>query len=216
MAIHGDITDETITATETMERENPLIWPLLGLLQSSNRSWKINHLMEELQQKEIMPLFNKEDNNTVLFKKNFLIMNALYQLQQLLLPEYYLQVKAMDICLFSLLTKNNLPQKIEQQQDSALANYYLNWQNYDTSIDVIQQLLNSFWQRYSHYIGTDCQLPSRQQALKIFELNQESTANEIRKQWRKLALQYHPDRPFGDQQRFIKICAAWQILRENS
>ncbi|MDF4599355.1 DnaJ domain-containing protein, partial [Vibrio parahaemolyticus] len=36
---------------------------------------------------------------------------------------------------------------------------------------------------------------------------------EIRRQWRKLALRWHPDRENGDAERFRVLCEAWNVLR---
>jgi hypothetical protein len=195
---------------EATKGENPLIWPLLSLLQASNQSWKVHHLASALQEKGLMhdldPLPEKD-----LFKRNFLLMNALYELQEILLPNQWLQVRAMEIQIFRI-----IPADINQQlvADNNLREYYLDWQNYDMSVNVVRQMLESFWSSYQQYIGLNVKLMHKGPALIVFELDDTATDRDIRKQWRKLALKWHPDRPDGDAARFREICEAWQTLRE--
>ena len=49
---------------------------------------------------------------------------------------------------------------------------------------------------------------------KVFELDETATDRDIRKQWRKLALKWHPDREQGNAERFREVCEAWQTLRD--
>ena len=190
--------------------ENPLIWPLLSVLQASPKSWKVHHLAAELQTKGLMhdldPIPDKD-----LFKRNFLLMNALYELQSILLPKQWLQVKAMEIQIFRIIPKNALSL---YRQDASLRDYYLNWQNYDSSVNVIRELLASFWSSYQQYIGININLMHKGQALRVFELDETASNKDIRKQWRKLALKWHPDRDSGNADRFKEVCEAWQTLRD--
>lgn len=140
-------------------------------------------------------------------------MNALFQLQKILLPDHWLQVKAMDIQIFEI-----MPTNIETslQEGDALREYYLNWVNYDTCPNIIREMLESFWSRYEKYIGTNINLMHKSQALQVFKLNVDATNKEVRLRWRKLALQWHPDRPNGNAAQFRKVCEAWQTLREKA
>ncbi len=190
--------------------DNPLIWPLLSLLQTSNMSWKVHHLAAELQSRGLMHDLD-HDQQKALFKTNFLLMNALFELQGMLLPELWLQVKAMEIQIFKILP-SDLTTSLKE--DDALREYYLNWLNYDTCPNIIQEMLESFWNRYEDYIGTSSNLMHNAQALSVFELDSNASNKQIRKQWQKLALQWHPDRPTGDAAQFRKVCEAWQTLRE--
>ncbi|UJF21629.1 DNA-J related domain-containing protein [Shewanella sp. OMA3-2] len=204
---------EAPSSSMTAEKgDNPLIWPLLSVLQSSNHSWKVHHLASELQNKGLMhgldPVPEKD-----LFKRNFLLMNALYELQDILLPKQWLQVKAMDIQLFRIVPGNA---DLLHRQDAALRDYYLDWKNYDTSINVVREMLESFWNCYQEYIGVNIQLMNKGHALKVFELDDSASNKDIRRQWKKLALKWHPDRDQGNAERFKEVCEAWQTLREKS
>ncbi|QHS12422.1 DNA-J related domain-containing protein [Shewanella sp. Arc9-LZ] len=190
--------------------DNPLIWPVLSLLQSSNQSWKVHHLASELQTKGLMhnldPLPEKD-----LFKRNFLLMNALYELQDILMPKQWLQVKAMEIQIFRIIPASA---DIQHIRDGALRDYYLDWNNYDSSVNVVREMLESFWSSFQEYIGVNTQLMHKGHALKVFELDETATDRDIRKQWRKLALKWHPDREQGNAERFREVCEAWQTLRD--
>ena len=190
------------------EFENLLIWPLLTILQSSPKSYKVHHLASELRLQGLLPDLDI-DPNKALFKRNFLLMNALYQLQSLLLPEQWLQIQSLDIQLMS-----QAPSDVTLilQRDDALRSYYLDWTQFDTSSEEIDALLTCFWKQFGGNIGKSGQLIDKHQALQIFELNSDASPQVIRRQWRILALRWHPDRPGGDTTKFREICEAWKVL----
>ncbi|KFZ37379.1 molecular chaperone DnaJ [Shewanella mangrovi] len=192
-----------------LREDNPLIWPLMTLFKTSVRSWKVHHLATELQQRGLMHHLDDSPEKD-LFKRNFLLMNALYELQEMLLPEQWLQVKSMDIQLFRLAPSNVL---LLQHQDQALREYYLDWRNYDTCANVVKEMLASFWHSYEKYIGANPKRLAHMDALKVMELELDASDRDIRRQWRKLALRWHPDRPDGDAVKFRQICEAWQALK---
>lgn len=204
-------TTETVRLGQ-IKGDNPLIWPVLSVLQASTQSWKIHHLATELQAKGLIHQLDDNPGND-LFKRNFLLMNALFELQDILMPKQWLQVKAMEIQLFRLIPANV---NQLQQQDASLRDYYLDWANYDTSENVIRELLEAFWSSYKSYIGLNIALMHKGNALRVFELDERATAKDIRRQWRRLALKWHPDRPEGDAARFREVCEAWQSLRDVS
>ncbi|GGI68267.1 molecular chaperone DnaJ [Shewanella hanedai] len=203
------ITSDSQDGISNIKGDNPLIWPVFSLLQNSNHSWKVHLLATELQQKGLMQDLD-EDQDKALFKRNFLLMNALFQLQSILLPEHWLQVKAMEIQVFKIIP-TNLESSL--REDDALREYYLNWINYDTCPNIIKEMLESFWSRYEDYIGTNPNLMHKDKALKVFDLNLDATDREVRRRWRKLALKWHPDRPDGNAAQFRQVCEAWQTLR---
>lgn len=206
MATYSPLTDLLCKANS---HDNPLTWPLLSLLEEQRQHWKVHYLVTALREKGLLIELD-EDESKDLFKRNFLTMNALYQLQVMLLPNQWLQVQAMDIFL-SQRVPSHL--ELELQHDAALRDYYLDWGNYDTSGDLIKEMLKSFWHKYNNYMGETSPAVGREQALNVFELSCDASPRDIRKRWRKLALKWHPDRAGGDSQKFKQACRAWQTLR---
>ncbi len=69
----------------------------------------------------------------------------------------------------------------------------------------MEALLGSFWracERDEH----------RAEALTLFALPTEAGPDTIRRRWRELALQHHPDRG-GDADTFIRLRWAWEHLK---
>ncbi|MDN3611588.1 DNA-J related domain-containing protein [Vibrio ostreicida] len=189
--------------------ENPLLWPIMEVLRKQPSGWKVHTLSAHLNELELLPVLDDAPDKD-LFKRNFLIMNALYQLQETLYPDNWLQVQAMDIAL--------LPQSqvFGHEIDVAdpLRDYYLDWHNYEAEEGEVKRLLNEFWTRYREFVGsTNGNDMDRAKALSLFELPHDASPTEIRKTWRKLALKWHPDRENGNSDRFRILCEAWHVLR---
>ncbi|WP_337222438.1 DNA-J related domain-containing protein [Vibrio alginolyticus] len=199
----------TVNSIEPHAIENPLLWPMLEILRKQPSNWKVHTLASSLgEQGYISKLDDSPDKD--LFKRNFLIMNALYQLQDTLYPDSWLQVEAMDIQLMS--SMEALRHKIDIHDP--LREYYLDWRNHEADEDEVRRLLNEFWTTYQKFIGgSSVASVDKTKALSLFELNTDATPAEIRKQWRKLALRWHPDRENGDAERFRVLCEAWNVLR---
>ncbi|MGL6313043.1 DNA-J related domain-containing protein [Vibrio sp. WXL103] len=197
--------------------DNPLVWPIYAIIKQHNSGWKVHTLAQHLQELGMMPKLD-ECSEKDLFKRNFLLMNALYHLQNLLYPQQWLQVQAMDICLQA----NNGKQCIESYDP--LREYYRDWSHYDTDHHEVKRLLDQFWQRYNEHMGHTAWsdfsehsgLGERGQALALFGLDETASRREISKRWRKLALRWHPDRDNGDSKRFRELCQAWSVLRLQS
>lgn len=194
------------------EMDNPLIWPILSILEASGKSWKVHHLLAQLQKNTIMVHLD-DDAQLDLFKRNFLIMNALYQLQEILLPKQWLQVESMDICL---MWRKSAPGFMEHDINVSdpLREYYMDWKNYDAQLADINTLLKTFWKRYQRHVGHSHEKSiERKKALAALGLAEHASDLEIRRQWRKMALKWHPDRAQGNAAMFRTMCEAWQNLR---
>ncbi|WP_419237514.1 DNA-J related domain-containing protein [Photobacterium leiognathi subsp. mandapamensis] len=192
-----------------LEHENPLIWPILSLLQHQPKGWMIHTLSQTLRDKKMLDTLD-EDSNKDLFKRNFLLMNALYQLQILLFPKQWLQVEAMDIQLLNIVYQSH-----HLEKSDPLREYYLDWHNYHADEDAIESLLRSFWKRYQQHINNEKESIhslSIDDDFALFELPNTASLPEVRKQWRRLALKWHPDRENGDSEKFKQLYNANQRL----
>lgn len=203
---------QTSCLTTAQDLENPLLWPILEVLRKQPSGWKVHTLASELIEHGLMPILDSKPEKD-LFKRNFLIMNALYQLQETLYPEQFLQVEAMNI---ALLSSRGMQQGRSIEEYDPLREYYTDWANYEAEQGEIRRLLDEFWSRYRDFVGSDHTKfgnVSRDKALRVFDLHYDATDSEIRKRWRKLALKWHPDRQNGDSEQFRLVCEAWHVLR---
>ncbi|AVP86174.1 DNA-J related domain-containing protein [Aeromonas hydrophila] len=184
-------------------RPNPLLAPLLTLLRQASGSYKVHELLAELRRQEVIPPLSG-DEQLQLFRLNFLIMNALYQLQAELHGEgWWLVISTLDIRLEPLSTREGAS---ALTRGEALRSYYLDWQVFwQTDREEVEALLGSFWracERDEH----------RAEALTLFALPTGAQPDAIRRRWRELALQHHPDRG-GDADTFIRLRWAWEHLK---
>lgn len=200
---------QQVTAQFQQYMENPLLWPILDVLRKQPSGWKVHTLASHLGDLGYIPLLDPLPEKD-LFKRNFLIMNALYQLQETLYPDNWLQVAAMDIVLMS----SHHASGHEVDHQDPLRDYYIQWQNYEADEGEVKRLLNDFWSKYRHFVGShNGKDMDREKALRLFELPYDSSQSDIRRTWRKLALKWHPDRESGNSERFRILCEAWNVLR---
>ena len=187
---------------------NPLIDEIFYLL-LEQPVWKVHTLTSALSESgKIEQLDN--DPQKDLFKRNFLVMNALYQLQTQLAPEQQLQIASLHIELVNEQISNAL------ENHDPLRDYYLDWQNYDTTSDEIDAMLTDFWQRLSSYSPKRVILSlSQQQLLELqqaWQLPTDFSEKQLQKRWRQLALKHHPDRQ-GCAIEFKKIQLEYEQLK---
>ncbi|WP_392400359.1 DNA-J related domain-containing protein [Aeromonas salmonicida] len=189
--------------SETEHCHNPLLAPLLTLLQEAAASYKVHELLDALRQQGAIPTL-AGDEQLQLFRVNFLIMNALYQLQaELHDAGWWLVISSLDIRLEPLAGATDTRQRLALGQ--SLRNYYLDWQVFwQTDREEVEALLNRFWRAYD---GAG----HRAEALALFELTADANQETVRRRWRELALQHHPDRG-GDAETFIRMRWAWECL----
>ncbi|MFI3274946.1 DNA-J related domain-containing protein [Vibrio sp.] len=189
--------------------ENPLLWPIMEVLKQKPSGWKVHTLAAHLNELGLVPVLDTVPEKE-LFKKNFLIMNALYQLQETLYPDSWLQVQAMDI---ELMNGRYHGSAHTIDLEDPLRDYYINWLNYEADEGEVKRLLNEFWTRYNKFVGGSETDMDRTHALNLFELPLDATQQDIRKRWRRLALRWHPDRDEGNTAKFQTLCEAWNVLR---
>jgi DnaJ-domain-containing protein 1 len=83
--------------------------------------------------------------------------------------------------------------------------YYLDWENFRrTGKADVETMLNRFWQRY-------LAIDERVEALRTLELPANASWEKIRRAYRRLAAQHHPDKG-GDPARFRAIRGAYERL----
>ena len=186
---------------------NPLIDEIFELILTKD-TWMVHTLALKLQQQGAIDLLDIQPDRD-LFKRNFLIMNALYQLQQQLHPSQHLAIASLQITLTDTSPNQSL------QHADPLRDYYLDWQNYETSSDEIEALLCDFWQRFAGNRSSLKTLDSKayNKLLQRWKLSKQCSLKEIQKRWRQLAMQYHPDKETGDTEKFKELKSEYEQLK---
>lgn len=188
--------------------DNPLIAPILEILKNSTQKVGEYEIIQQLEEKGFK-FFEIHDSYEIrVFKKHFLTMNALYQLQHTLHEDgYYLSISALHIHIEPIDTENHLS-GIAEAHEQKVRDYYLDWSHfYNSTQESVQNLIQNFWKQY---IAND----KRQYAYAKLNLKENSSWKSIQAQYRKLAGQYHPDRG-GSPAEFIEIREAYEILKQN-
>lgn len=136
-----------------------------------------------------------------LFQCHFIIFHVLYVLQDELNREgaFALDIEPLGIVLREKDEVTTMQHAVEElrtaEAEVALRDYYLNLDEYLSTTEAdVEVLLETFWQSY-------IALPQQQnkftleEALKILELPKVPLyQKELKKQFRRLAHQYHPDK----------------------
>ena len=167
----------------------------------------IHYLREE--DAELLPQGQLSDSLT-LFQTHFLLFHILYRLRDELRhsKDYELEINALNIQLQPYQdTSQRFFQEIKQIliHHDPLRDYYLNLKNLqETGQDDVEQLLTKFWTKLSS--GEE-----RLQALQVLELEDGIDYISIKQQYRRLAMQHHPDRG-GDEYQLQIINAAKEVL----
>jgi hypothetical protein len=134
----------------------------------------------------------------LLFRAHFLLFHALYVLKGRLLSSRRgdLTIEALCIRRTAWLTGASA-----LTRSDPLQRYYLDWTNLDgTTEHDVCELIASFWKR----LGAS---DNREAALATLGLEDPVTDETIKMTWRRLAMEYHPDRG-GDKARLQAINAA--------
>jgi hypothetical protein len=168
-------------------------------------------LLKALETEGMGPAPAAADADLHLFQRHFLLMNALYRLQDQLWREerVWLTISPLRIAIESAI--ENAPAQASEQplgaaENTALRDYYLDWREFEaTDGAAVATLLDSFWQKLHAHDG-------RAAALATLQLCADAGWDEVQRQYRRLAAATHPDRG-GDGDRFLAVREAYEILR---
>lgn len=161
-------------------------------------------LIQRLQESDEAFLFEGESSNLALFRKHFLVMNALYQLQTELFERgVYLSISPLDIRLAPV-AESGLAALPTGNAVAPLREYYLDWKNFNQTSEDVETMLLRFQERY-------LAIDERLDALRTLELPADAPWETVKQTYRRLAALYHPDKG-GDPARFRAIRGAYEIL----
>ncbi len=188
---------------------NSLATDILKLLQQHPQGLSEHELLQLLCKHSCFASLTA-NAQLALFQKHFILMNALYQLQEELWQTQHtkktLNLEISPLCI-KLQTSPPTQQALSTDH-SNLATYYLDWNNFQkTTEEDVSLLLDNFWSIFTKN-------SNRTKALSILELEPNANADTIKERYRELANQHHPDKG-GDQETFIHIRQAYETLKSN-
>ncbi|MCW9014316.1 MAG: DnaJ domain-containing protein [Gammaproteobacteria bacterium] len=185
---------------------NPIKAAVLAILKIQNEAISEYQLMQLLEADGV-ELPDARASELGLFRRHFMVMNALYQIQRDVFDDgYHLLIGALEIRLKPR-SVEACGQALLNEGELKLQAYYLDWDNLSqTSEQELADMLAQFWTRYYS-------LDKKQAALDTLGLAGDVSAAEIRDCYRRLAAQHHPDRG-GDPLAFIDIRQAYEVLNQ--
>jgi len=185
------------------QQNNPLIPAVLQVLRQHPGPLAIHQLLQQLKQVCAIPVLDS-DEQIALFKLNWLMMNALYQLQaDFYQQDYYLHISTLNIQLQAIHSTQD--KQIKQGAKQALRDYYLDWRQFsETSKAQVEDLLAGVWQ---FYINDE----KEQKAYAILGLQPSASLSVVRQTYRSLVGRYHPDKG-GDAGQFMQVREAYEVL----
>jgi len=187
---------------------NPLIPMILSALRQQSSGVSEYELMQGLSDHDAFADI-ADEGQLALFQKHFMIMNALYELQNQLWndEQLFLEISALRIQILTP-TEHEVNSEIAMSETENLSAYYRDWDNFEnTSEEQVMGLLSDFWKRFAS-------LDKRESAFEILEIEPGAARQQITESYRRLAAIHHPDKG-GDKEMFIQIRQAYEILKIN-
>lgn len=164
-------------------------------------------LIQALRQRDDVGLADVDlRHNLDLFQVHFLLFHTLYRLRDELWSrrEGHLEISPLRIAL-----RSYQPGNAGLSEHDPLREYYLNSSNLEqTSADDVGDLLARFWIRM--HAGE-----RRAEALRVLGLKDPVDQNAIKRAYRRLAMQHHPDRG-GDKARLQELNQAMAWLAKSA
>ncbi|MDH5659755.1 MAG: DnaJ domain-containing protein [Gammaproteobacteria bacterium] len=161
-------------------------------------------LMQNLKSQGFFDFLSQPALPYELFRAHFILFHALYLLRDSFLENksYLLLIHTLKI---ELLPYNKGETSI--QETNTLRDYYLDFANLEkTSEEDIYDMLASFWIKFNNF-------DNREAALAELGLKDPVNNKTIKKEYRRLVMQHHPDRG-GDTDKLQKLNDALASLLE--
>ena len=185
--------------------DNPLLPFVLRALRETPTGVSEYELLKRIESTGAPLQSDLVDNHLALFQKHFLLMNALYRLQQSLWDDEQLWLSISPLHIALAAHDAATAQALSLGEGTALRDYYLDWQQLlATDSAAVDTLLAGFWQRFHAHDG-------RAAALAVLQLEADADWPRIKQQYRRLAAATHPDRG-GDGAQFLAIREAYEVL----
>jgi hypothetical protein len=184
---------------------NPLIPEILSLLHDHPNGISEYDLIQRLQGHHAFEGLDGAQTLS-LFQIHFLVMNALYTLQQQLWQEEQLYLEVSPIRSYlAPATVGASEGHALLAQCSTMSGYYRDWSNLEGITEAeVELMLDRFWNRF---VVEDLRGP----ALITLGLEANCSREQVVQRYRQLAATHHPDKG-GDPEQFIEIRQAYEVL----
>ncbi len=159
-------------------------------------------LLQALRQREGLGFAPERlDDSETLFRTHFLLFHLLYRISDALAEGGGggLEIGVLRIARRPPGGGEGLPGVHDPLRD-----YYLDLSNLDTRREEIDRMLDDFWRGFVRH-------DRRGEALQVLGLDADADEETIRRRYRRLAMEHHPDRG-GDKDRLQAINAAMAVL----
>ncbi len=202
---------------------NPTLEPIQSALLNRSQRWAEHQLITYLTHLDEFqwPFEEKEaaSAHLTLFKKHFLVMNALYQLQRRFAQQgqqLSISASGLEIVLYPPAMQDHTEDPPQNQQNSQhddaltandhnIADFYLDWEHYHSAnAESVEALMRTFWQKFNAY-------HQHESAYEILGIEKNANRKAIERRYRQLASLHHPDKG-GKQAKFIEIRQAYEKL----
>lgn len=178
---------------------------LLELLESETRPISEYDLIQKLRDRSLFDIADNEllsSDSLVMFRIHFTVYHVLYRMRN----------ELRDTGIYNLeLSPIGIELQAYRQGEFAIAehdplqDYYMDLGHLeDTQGEDVDEMLERFWTRLSNS-------ERRKEALSELHLEDPVNNEDIRKQYRRLAMKHHPDRG-GDKESLQRINAAVSVL----
>lgn len=176
-----------------MEEDIEILSAALSELLESEPRWTEHQLIERLQQPPYQ-LFEAEAlrDPLSLFQTHFIVFHCLYRLQR-----QWRAAQHAELSIHTLAVERGAWQAGEEGLAEAdpLADYYLDLnQLAETSTDDVNRLLDDFWDKMGASPAAVAPSLSLDKACEIMAVELPLNATELKRQYRRLVHQHHPDK----------------------
>lgn len=168
-------------------------------------------LYQLLKKRNIKP-FSECDlrDDLTLFRIHFMLFHLLYRLKDQLKSQKKGDLEIHCLSIVFIPWKPEIDEKLPELPD-AMRSYYLDLKELDrVGKEEVKTMLDTFWQQFSQWQEGGGE-GGRKKALALLNLEESTTQSQIKKRYRSLALEHHPDRG-GDPEQFRNIREAVDLL----
>lgn len=178
---------------------------LFSLLQDLSEPISEYDLIQQLREQSLFDIADGDllsSDSLIMFRIHFTTYHALYRLRDRLRNQRQNDIELSPIGIS--LTNYRQGDRGLAEHDP-LYDYYMDLSNLEkTRTEDVDEMLQRFWLRLDNS-------ERRVEALKELQLEDPVDDDEIRRQYRRLAMKHHPDRG-GDKERLQRINAAVSVL----